>query len=597
MNPSETYYMLTLVTVGILVLSIVMVFRYLRKRRVVELASELMEEPPLEWAPPHRNSVMDRLRSGTFDLLIIGGGATGAGCALDAATRGLRVALVDAGDFGSGTSSKSTKLVHGGVRYLAKAVSNLDWSQYQLVQQALNERHIMFRVSPYLTRKLRIMVPIYNRILVPYYYIGLKIYDWLSGLRSLGRSYFVTRDQAVDAFPYINRKKLCGAMVYYDGQQHDARNNVMLTVTAAYYKAAVANHVTVRSLMVEDGKITGAVCLDGITGEVLNVRASGVINSTGSFSDDIRRMGGPNVDDMLTQSSGSHIVISREYTPKTMGLLDPNTMDHRVAFFLPWMGKSLVGATDVPASSEFDPSPTSDDLDFLMHEVRIRTSGAPKLVRKDVLAVWTGIRPLVKDPSAGNTESICRRHSITLESNGLLTVTGGKWTVYRKMAEDTIDAAVKAFSLSPKRPCVTEYVKIVGGHRYTKRFYLEVQESLDVSEEVARHLAGLYGTRALKFASYFERGSTGVLSPKHPYLVEEVAYCIDNEMAVKICDVLCNRLMLGLVDVREAYKCIDKVLDVFRSKCHWDADRCNEERAEAVRLLDTYGLNILEDTD
>lgn len=587
--------MRTLITVGILFLSIAMALRYVWKRRYMKLISGLMNEPPMDWTPPARESSVEKLKSVTFDLLIIGGGCTGVGCALDGATRGLRVALVDAGDFGSGTSSKSTKLVHGGVRYLAKAVSNLDWSQYQLVQQALGERHIMFKISPYLTSTVRILVPMYNKILIPYYYIGLKLYDWLSGLKSLGASHFINRMEAMDAFPYIKRKGLHGAVVYYDGQQHDARNNVMLAVTAAYHGATVVNHVLVKSLVLEDGKAVGATCVDGITGMKFDVRASGIVNSTGCFSDELRRMSSGEVKNVMVQSSGTHIVIPREYTPNAMGFLDPHTGDGRVAFFMPWMGKTLVGATDIRSRLEFNPSPTKDDLDFLIHEVRAYTSNRVKLEKKNVLAIWTGIRPLVRDPNVDDTEAIVRRHFIRFEDNGMLTVTGGKWTIYRKMAEEAIDKAVKVFSLQPQRACITKHIKILGSHGYTPRLYLEVQRKLGVPEDMARRLAEYYGTRAFKLAGYMK--GRKLLSEKYLYLLGEIAYCIDNELAVRVCDVLCNRLMLGLLDVREAYGCVGKVLGVFKAKCHWDADRCKKEEAEAVDLLESYGLSILRDVD
>lgn len=595
MNTFHTGCRMMMATVA-LILFLVMVSRYLWSKRTAEDASVPMKEPSLDWAPPSREKAVERLKSEAFDLLVIGGGSTGAGCALDAAARGLRVALVDSGDFGSGTSSKSTKLVHGGVRYLAKAVSNLDWSQYSLVRQALNERDVVFRISPYLTNSIKIMVPIYSRILVPYYYFGLKLYDWLSGLKSLGKSYFIGKRHAAEAFPHINRRGLHGAMVYHDGQQHDVRNNIMLVVTAAYYGATAVNHLMVKSLVLRGGKAVGAVCVDSITGLELSVRAAGVINSTGNLADKLRKMENPDAGDIMVQSSGTHIVIPRKYTPRSMGFLDPNTGDGRVAFFMPWMGKTLVGATDNRTSLGCG-LPTEGDLDFLVHEVRAYTSDAPKLKKRDVLAVWTGMRPLVKDPEAVQTEAIVRRHYIGAEKNGILTVTGGKWSIYRIMAEEAIDMAVKLFSLRTERPCMTKHIKILGSHGYTEKLHLEIRWRLKVSKKTARHLARFYGARALKLADYIEDGGAAALSGKYPYLAEEVAYCIDNEFAVRVCDVLCNRLMLGLLDVREAHRCMKRVLEIFKTKCHWDADRCKMEEAEATRLLNSYGLSILAKAD
>ncbi|CAD25806.1 MITOCHONDRIAL GLYCEROL-3-PHOSPHATE DEHYDROGENASE [Encephalitozoon cuniculi GB-M1] len=582
-----------LVALVVLFLSVFMAMKFLYKRIFVASRLKMIEKPSEDWEPASREAMIERLRSEVFDLVVVGGGSTGAGCALDGATRGLKVALVDAGDFGSGTSSKSTKLVHGGVRYLAKAVSNLDWSQYKLVWQALGERTTMFEISPYLTNSIKIMVPIYSKILIPYYYVGLKLYDWISGFKSLGKSYFIDRKEAVDAFPHINKKNLCGAMVYFDGQQDDARNNVMIVMTAVCHGAVAANHVSARSLMIEGGKIVGVRCRDEITGSEIEIRGTGVINSTGNLADDLRRMDDADAREIIVQSSGTHIVIPKEYAPKEMGFLDPLTSDNRIAFFMPWMGKTIVGSTDIKTKTELSPSPTEEDLEFLIHEVQAYTSMHPKLTRDEVSAVWTGIRPLVKDPDVSDTGSIVRKHFVRIEKNGLLTVTGGKWTIYRKMAEDAIDLAISAFSLKPSGPCVTKYVRILGGDGYTKNTWASIQKELGVPKNVAERLARSYGTRALRLSSYIKKNRKKVLSVKYSYLIEEVEYCIDNEMAVKVCDVLCNRLMIGLMDVKEAYQCIDKVLGVFKKKHGWDADRCNREEADAIRMLDKYGLQIL----
>ncbi|AFN83891.1 glycerol-3-phosphate dehydrogenase [Encephalitozoon romaleae SJ-2008] len=572
-----------------------MVARYLYKKIFVMGRLKYIKKPSEDWEAPSRKAMMERLESETFDLVIVGGGSTGAGCALDGATRGLKVALVEALDFGSGTSSKSTKLVHGGVRYLASAVSNLDWSQYRLVWQALDERSTMFKISPYLTNSIKILVPIYSRILIPYYYLGLKLYDWISGLKSLGKSYFIGRKEAIDVFPHVNKKNLCGAMVYFDGQQDDVRNNVMLVMTAVYHGAVAVNYLSVNSLVTEEGKITGVRCRDSITGFEIEIKSAGVINSTGNFADGLRKMNDGNAKEIMIQSSGTHIVIPKEYAPKEMGFLDPLTGDNRIAFFMPWMGKTLVGSTDVKSKNEASPSPTKEDLEFLVHEVRAYTSQNPNLKKDEVSAIWTGIRPLVKDVEVSETSSIVRKHFVQAEKNGLLTVTGGKWTIYRKIAEDAIDLAVSTFSLKPKGPCVTKYVQILGANGYGEDTWISVQKKLNVPKDVAKRLVRFYGTNALKLSKYIKKDRKKLLSVKYSYFSEEVEYCIDNEMAVRICDVLCNRLMIGLMDVKEAYGCIEKVLETFKRKHGWDADRCNREEVDAIRMLNTYGLKILRE--
>ncbi|KAH9411410.1 FAD-dependent oxidoreductase [Ordospora pajunii] len=575
----------------------VVIIRYLYCKRRNKLAMSFDKAPPLEWAPCSRDEMLRRLESESFDLLVVGGGCTGVGCALDAATRGLKVALIERMDFGSGTSSKSTKLVHGGVRYLAKAVASFGWSQYKLVFQALSERTVMFSISPYLTNTIKIIVPIYSKAWVPYYYIGLKLYDWMSGIRSLGKSYFIGKEQTVHMFPQVNRQSLHGAMVYFDGQQDDARNNVMLAVTAAYHGAVVVNHMSATELIFECEKIVGIRCRDEVAGKTVEVRAKGIINSTGNLVDTLRMMDEKCKDRIVVQSSGTHIVLSGKYTPRDTGFLDPQSSDGRVIFFMPWMGKTLVGSTDA-RTVDGDTTPTEEDLDFLLNEVGSYSSVSPRPTRRDVSAVWTGIRPLVKDCNVSDTNSIVRKHYIGIDDNGLITITGGKWTIYRKMAEEAIDIAVNVFSLHPQRQCVTRHVKILGAHGYTEDTWKEIKRKLKVPEDMARRFARFYGTRALKLARYMADGEKRhVMSRKYSYLASEVEYCIDNELAASICDVLSNRLMISLFDVREAYECVGQVLDVFRRKHRWGADRCNREEIEAVRILNTYGLSLLREND
>jgi glycerol-3-phosphate dehydrogenase len=580
------------IAAGAVLVTTIVTVKFLRRLRIRLYSAIFMEEPPLEWAPPSRDAMSEKLKTTEFDLVIIGGGSSGAGCALDAATRGLSVALVEASDFGAETSCKSTKLIHGGIRYLAKAVTNLDWSQLKLVCQALRERTIIFNISPYLTNSIPLILPIYSKILLPYYLIGLKLYDWFSGFRSLGKSRFITKQETVEAFPRISQKDLCGGVVYFDGQQDDARNNVMLVITAVYHGAVAQNHTEVTSLVVQDRRVVGVKCRDMLTQESFEVRAKGVINTTGPFTDEVRRMQGSEPEEIMTHSSGTHIILPSDFTPKGMGFVDPGTRDGRVAFFMPWMGKTVVGSTDKKCRLERLPIPKEDEVDFLIHEAQVYTSHTEKLSRRDVLAAWTGVRPLVRDTRAGSTEALVRRHVIELSKEGLLTATGGKWTTYRIMAMETIDKAIWAFKLRPRRPCVTENVKILGGHKYTKELYMRLQQELGVFEEVARHLSRAYGTRALNLKRYIEKDPSR-LSEKHPHLRAEIEYCIDHEMAVAVGDVLCGRLMIGLVDVREAEKCIRPCLDVFSEKFKWDAGRRDMEEASAVEMLNGFGLGVL----
>lgn len=334
-----------------------------------------------------------------YDLLIIGGGATGTGIALDAATRGLKVALVERDDFSSGTSSKSTKLVHGGVRYLEKAVWNLDYSQYQLVKEALRERRYFLYTAPHLSSWLPIMLPLQKWWQAPYFWAGTKFYDFLAGSEGIESSYFLTRSKALDAFPMLKKENLFGALVYYDGQHNDSRMNVSLAMTAALYGATMVNHLEVTALEKDKhGKICGARVRDRIPerngesekGEEFVVRAKGVINATGPFADAIEKMDDATKKDIVAPSLGVHVVLPGHLSPQNMGLIDPATSDGRVIFFLPWQGNTIAGTTDAPCSIEQNPVASERDINWIIDEIRRYLAPDIHLRRSDILAAWSG---------------------------------------------------------------------------------------------------------------------------------------------------------------------------------------------------------------
>lgn len=334
-----------------------------------------------------------------YDLLVIGGGATGTGIALDAATRGLKVALVERDDFSSGTSSKSTKLVHGGVRYLEKAVWNLDYGQYQLVKEALRERKNFLYTAPHLSSWLPVMLPLQNWWQAPYFWAGTKFYDFLAGSEGNPSSYFLTRTKALEAFPMLRRNNLTGALVYYDGQHNDSRMNVSLAVTAALYGATMVNHMEVTSLEKDaNGKLCGARVRDLIQNQDQEnqeerdfiIRARGIINATGPFSDIIAQMDKPQQREIVAPSEGVHIVLPGYLSPENMGLLDPSTSDGRVMFFLPWQGNIIAGTTDSPCSVTRDPVARENDVNWILNNIRGYLSPEIDLQRSDVLASWSG---------------------------------------------------------------------------------------------------------------------------------------------------------------------------------------------------------------
>lgn len=336
-----------------------------------------------------------------YDLLVIGGGATGTGIALDAATRGLKVAIVERDDFSSGTSSKSTKLVHGGVRYLEKAVWNLDYNQYQLVKEALRERKSFLYTAPHLSSWLPIMLPLEKWWQLPYFWAGTKFYDFLAGSEGIESSYFLPRSKALDAFPMLKKENLVGALVYYDGQHNDSRMNVSLAMTATLYGATTVNHLEVTGLEKDaNGKLTGAKVRDLIAdkdgksgNEDFVVKAKGIINATGPFADAIQQMDEPGTKDIVSPSLGVHVVLPGYLSPQNMGLIDPSTSDGRVIFFLPWQGNTIAGTTDAPCAISQNPVAGEKDIQWILDEIRTYLTPDIDVQRSDILAAWSGELP------------------------------------------------------------------------------------------------------------------------------------------------------------------------------------------------------------
>uniref|UniRef100_A0A8C2AQG8 glycerol-3-phosphate dehydrogenase n=1 Tax=Cyprinus carpio TaxID=7962 RepID=A0A8C2AQG8_CYPCA len=470
----------------------------------VEAQGEL--KVPFNDALPTREEQLSTLRNTEeFDVLVVGGGATGSGCALDAVTRNLKTALVERSDFSSGTSSRSTKLIHGGVRYLQKAIMKLDYEQYMMVKEALHERANLLNIAPHLSAPLPIMLPVYKWWQLPYYWAGIKMYDLVAGSQCLKSSYVLSKSKALELFPMLKKDKLVGAIVYYDGQHNDSRMNLAIALTAARHGAAIANYTEVVHLLKKPDpktgqvKVCGAHCRDIITGQEFDVRAKCVINATGPFTDSLRKMDNQKTANICQPSAGVHIVIPGYYSPDNMGLLDPATSDGRVIFFLPWEKMTIAGTTDTPTVVTAHPIPLEDDINFILSEVRHYLSPDVEVRRGDVLAAWSGIRPLVTDPNSKDTQSICRNHVVNISDSGLITIAGGKWTTYRSMAEETLDAAIKAHNLSAG-PSRTVGLMLDGGKDWTPTLYIRLVQDYGLENEVAQHLAATYGGRAFEVA-------------------------------------------------------------------------------------------------
>ncbi|KAL7811195.1 glycerol-3-phosphate dehydrogenase [Trichoderma aethiopicum] len=546
-----------------------------------------------------------------YDLIVIGAGATGAGIALDAVTRGLKVAVVDRDDFAAGTSSKSTKLVHGGVRYLEKAVMNLDYSQLQLVMEALHERKTFLTISPHLSNSLPILLPLDNWLQAPYMWIGTKAYDLLAGSQGLEGSYFMSKSKAIANFPLLRQDNLVGALVYYDGQHNDSRMNVSLALTAQLYGATVLNHVEVTGLDKDaNGRIRGATVRDTMPdgdNKEFTVRAKGVINATGPFTDAIERMDDPSRMDLVAPASGAHVMFPGSVCPNGMGLLDARTSDGRVVFVLPWQGYTVAGTTDHPCEIEQEPIAPKEDVAFILKEVNKLIRPDVKLSEDDILATWSGIRPLVRDPKAKNTESLVRNHLVSVSPSGLLTCAGGKWTTYRQMAQDAVDEAIKTFGLTPSVKslpdisgaglpgiettgrCITKKVPLIGAHGYSTSLASQLMEAHHIDADVAHHLAHNYGDRAWAILSASNAATR--LIPSLPFIEAEIRHGARSEAACTAADLISRRLRLAFLDVENALRALPRVIDVMAEELKWSNDRKQQEWKNTISFFRSMGLD------
>ncbi|XP_054237082.1 glycerol-3-phosphate dehydrogenase, mitochondrial [Indicator indicator] len=558
-------------------------------------AAEAVGVPLKDHFPTREQQIETLKTTSEFDVLIIGGGATGCGCALDAVTRGLKTALLERDDFSSGTSSRSTKLIHGGVRYLQKAIMNLDLEQYKMVKEALEERANLLEIAPHLSAPLPIMLPVYKWWQLPYYWFGIKLYDLVAGSQCLKSSYVLSKSRALELFPMLRKDDLVGAIVYYDGQHNDARMNLAIALTAARYGAAMANYAEVLRLLKgrdpASGKerVCGVRCRDVLTGQEFDVRAKCVINATGPFTDSVRKMDDQQVPNICQPSAGVHIVMPGYYSPGNMGLLDPATSDGRVIFFLPWEKMTIAGTTDSPTDVTSHPIPTEEDINFILNEVRNYLSVDVEVRRGDVLAAWSGIRPLVTDPNSKDTQSISRNHVVNISESGLVTIAGGKWTTYRAMAQDTIDAAVQAHGLKAGSS-KTIGLQLLGAEDWSPTLYIRLVQDYGLESEVAQHLASTYGDKAFEVAKIAQ--VTGKRWPivgkrlvsEFPYIEAEVVYGV-KEYARTVVDIISRRTRLAFLNVQAAEEALPRIVEIMGKELNWSEQKKKEEFEAAKRFL------------
>lgn len=507
---------------------------------------------------------LEETKKDKLDVLIIGGGATGLGLAVDAATRGLRTALVEAGDFAQATSSRATKLVHGGVRYLVSG-------QLHLVYEALRERKIMLENAPHLVHALPFVTPAYKWFDLPYYGIGLKAYEVLSGKSSLGPTRVLSARETCERVPGIAAAGLKGSLLYHDGQFDDARLALALARTAEDHGALVLNYARCTGLHKQSQKLTSVTVEDVETGHSVKVHAGTFINATGIFVDELRKEDQPSRPHMLSVSRGTHIVVAGEVLGNGNAIMVPKTRDGRIIFAIPWLGKVVIGTTDLPASSvAVEPGHEASEINFLLETINPYL-GRP-LGHGDILSVFSGLRPLVTGSQA-KTSKLSREHTIEVSESGFITVAGGKWTTYRRMAEDTLGAAIRKGML-PDRPCVTRSVRLHGA-----------PERAGAASALSR-----YGTEAEEISRMWasDPQTATLLDPALPFTHAEVIFAVRQEMARTVEDVLSRRTRALLLDAKAAQRSAPAVAKLLAAELGQGSDWIERETRRFIQLAQQF---------
>ena len=521
----------------------------------------------------NRDHTIERLARETFDLCIIGGGATGAGCALEARLRGLKTAAVDAGDFASSSSSASTKMVHGGVRYLQEAVHDLDVNQYHLVEHALRERTFMLRNAPFLTRTMEFLVPCFSHFEKFYYGLGMKMYDRISGDASLFPSRLLGPEEALRRVPAMQSKGLIGAVAYADGQFDDSRYVIALLNTFTNSGGDALNYARVTGFAKDQaGKLQSAEVADQISGRKFLVRARAFVNATGPFSDAIRQLASPSVAPRMRPSKGVHALFPLSGFLDCDAVLVPKTEDGRVIFAIPWNGRLLVGTTDTPHAPREELVVTRAEIEYLLRQLNPYLQNP--LTPNEMVSGFAGIRPLVASTDAVETKKLIRDDEVECDpQTGLISILGGKWTTYRLMGEETIDK-VQEYLEEPVTPSSTREHPLDGAHGYHADYWQTLASQHRIPAATAQHLAHKYGTLASDvLALVAEDPELGrPLIEGHATIRAQVVYGARREMALTIEDVLARRTGLQLFGWRLAIEAAPMAASLLARELGWPAD-------------------------
>ncbi|MCF0056447.1 glycerol-3-phosphate dehydrogenase/oxidase [Dyadobacter sp. CY356] len=520
----------------------------------------------------NRNESLLRLKNEHFDICIIGAGASGAGCALDAVLRGYKVALIDRKDFASETSSRSTKLIHGGVRYLEQAFKNLDFAQLKQVRHGLEERHIVLNNAPHLARPLALMTPVSSWIEGLYFSIGLRMYDWFATNDSLPKSKWLKKEEVLAKIPTLNRSKLHSAVMYYDGQLDDARYCLALSTSASEAGAAVANYIEVSGFEKnEHGKLKGVQVRDTQSEEEFAISANIVINCTGPFSDKIRHFANSSLPGRIRPSKGVHVVLPYEVLNSENAMLIPKTPDGRVVFAIPFEGSMLLGTTDTDSQDVVNEATLNKkEVDYLVSTLNPYLDKEIDISK--IKAGYGGLRPLLSADPNKSTKTLLRDHEIEIDDvSGLVSLLGGKWTTYRLMAKDTIDQA--DIILGKTNECLTADHLLTGGANFDYNSWKFLVKDFSLPEDVSKHLVSKYGSKASEIGKLVT-GDPALgerLDSNYPYIKAEIIYTVRHEMAITPRDVLARRIRMEITDWNATLKCLPEVADLMAAELGWSS--------------------------
>lgn len=547
-----------------------------------------------------RSEVVAQLKSNYYDVCVIGGGASGAGCALDAQLRGLKTVVLDSRDFGSATSSASTKLIHGGVRYLQQALCNCDAAQYRVMRLALRERSLMIRNASYLTGVRQFAVPCGGLSDAIYFGIGLRLYDWISGSASLSRSYFLGRSSTLGKMPWLKADRLIGAMFYGDGQFDDSRYNLALVQSCRKAGGTALSYAHVNGFEKDDrGQIVAVIAEDRESGASFRIAARCFVNATGPFSDHVRRVANPAVEERLVLSKGIHILLPLRDNFGDSALLMPDTEDGRVIFVIPWSDRLLVGTTDTESDASQEMIVTKAEAEYVLRHLNAYLTEPYEL--SDIVSAFAGLRPLVKGRDVRATKKLVRDYEIeTDSSSGLISILGGKWTVYRAMAQDAVNAAQKKI-LGRVTECKTRNYRLFGSGIDPTALNKDLRKSYPISGGTAEHLVRKFGSNAVRVLDLAREDAShlSLLVDGAPQIRAEVAYCAREEMAFCIEDVLRRRLGLEFLDWRKAIQAAPATGQILGHELAWSAAQTKLEIDGYVRkierLLRKVGLDEVQE--